>query len=188
MSKTLDAVIKLFTEREQKGIEIYGETLDTAQGNWYTMLVEELADAIMYLIKSISTFEEEMAILTTKYNAKDAELQEVKAQLHEKEAMLDSHQFSAYKAEIAELSKRNHELLASVQYLTDELKAARSNLYNARRDNAKLEAESKEVNDRNLELIAEVKKYAEVLEWLRTSPFFKNSLPTDSTDATQPGT
>lgn len=45
-------LIELLRAREQKGLESYGETLDTAEGyDWKQMIMEELGDGLMYLTK-----------------------------------------------------------------------------------------------------------------------------------------
>lgn len=45
-------IIQSLRQREQKGLETYGETLDTAEGyDWKQMILEELQDGLMYITK-----------------------------------------------------------------------------------------------------------------------------------------
>lgn len=53
-SKILSEVIKDFQDREKKGLETYGTTLDRkdlSTSQWLVHLREELMDAILYLKK-----------------------------------------------------------------------------------------------------------------------------------------
>lgn len=54
MSKILDEVINDLKDREKKGIETYGTTMDRVDltiTEWENHLYEELLDAILYLKK-----------------------------------------------------------------------------------------------------------------------------------------
>lgn len=61
MSETLERAYRLLLEaREARGIENYGETLDTSKVDVREYLIEEMADALMYAARIIRDLRRKM--------------------------------------------------------------------------------------------------------------------------------
>jgi len=76
-SRTLERGYRLLLEsRERKGIESYGETLDTSKVDVQQYLIEELADAVLYAARIIGDLERHRVEMETKLIAVEKLLDE----------------------------------------------------------------------------------------------------------------
>lgn len=84
-SETLEGAVRLLLEsRERKGVETYGETLDTASDqryDWPAMREEELLDALMYASREIRTLRSHLREQEIMTQRAEAEIHRLRAGL-----------------------------------------------------------------------------------------------------------